>query len=93
MKIKKPIKIEHLVNWYFGNFCARCGNIDRQDKNYGKDCWEKLQKLCEGLKDKEMLHREFVDLVRNSSTFCKPTKRIFHECPICKAIGKVRVNR
>ena len=87
MKIKKPAKIGHLINWYFGNFCARCGNIDDKEKNYGKDCWDNLQKLGEGLKNKEMLHRDFVHLVRGNSTFCKPTKRIFHECKICKSLG------
>ena len=87
MKIKPLMKIEHLVNWYFGNFCARCGNIDRKDKNYGKDCWDKLQELGKKLEGEEMLHKEFVNLVRNNSTFCKPIKREFHECQICKALG------
>lgn len=86
MKTKKPARIEHLVNWYFGNLCARCGRIDREDENYGMDCYGKLQTIRKGIKASEMIHKEFVRIIK-SSPFCKPIKRAFDECPICKALG------
>jgi hypothetical protein len=86
IKPKKPIKIEHLVNWYFGNFCARCGKIDMENENHGRNCYEKLQAIAKGIKVQGMTHNEFVLIVK-SSPFCKPIKRIFPECPICKALG------
>lgn len=84
MKLKKPAKIEHLVNWYFGNFCARCGRIDGED--YGRGCYEKLQAIGGRIKVKEMTHAEFVRIIK-SGPFCRPVKREFKECPICKALG------
>lgn len=85
--MKKPVNLKRLANWYFGNFCARCGNFDKEEMHYGKDCWDKLQTIAEKLKGQEMTHKEFVNLIRYNSSFCKPTKREFSECPICKAFG------
>ena len=86
MKEKKPAKIEHLVNWYFGNFCAKCGRIDMDSENYGKKCYDKMQKIKDNINIKEMAHKEFVNIIRNTS-FCKPLKRMFHKCKICEALG------
>ena len=82
----KKAKIGHIVKWYYGNFCARCGNIDDKNKNYGRDCWNKLQLLKEKLKG-DMTHKEFVRLVRQHPTFCKPVPRKFRDCPICMMLG------
>ncbi|MFH0861924.1 MAG: hypothetical protein V1875_02735 [Candidatus Altiarchaeota archaeon] len=35
--VKKPVKLEHRVNWYFGNRCARCGRINLEAKNTAVD--------------------------------------------------------
>lgn len=83
---KRKAKVDHLINWYFGNFCARCGFIDMEDKKYGRDCQDKLHLLKELLPE-EMTHKEFINFVRNGTTFCRPIPREFHECPICKALG------
>lgn len=69
----------HLINWYFGNFCMKCDRI-------GPECQDNLHSLKESL-PAEMTHREFINLVRNGTTFCKPIPREFHECPLCKALG------
>lgn len=88
MKVtKKPAKIAHLVNWYFGNFCVRCGRIDLPEEDYGGYCIEKLHKLGDAIGVGEITHREFVRLVKEGTTFCNPTKRQFRECSICNAIG------
>lgn len=89
MQQKKEVKIEHLVNWYFGNFCAKCGKIDDIKENYAKKCLDKIQLIVSMLKQNgtEILtYKEFLHLIRDQE-FCKPIKRSFHECPICKKLG------
>ncbi len=81
---KNKAKIDHLINWYYGNFCAKCAFIDME--NHGKDCYDKLHSLKESLPE-EMTHKEFISFVRNGTTFCKPIPREFDECQICKALG------
>lgn len=43
--------------------------------------------IAEKLKGKKMTHKEFVNLIKYNSTFCKPIKRKFRECSIYKALG------
>ena len=80
---EKPKKnVKHLANWYFGNFCAM---------KYGheKECYDKLHEIAAELEKRgiiEMTHKEFVIVARENLT-CKPTRREFHECPICKKFG------
>ena len=76
---KQKVKIEHLVNWYFGNFCAKCGKIDLESEDFGKKCFEKLQKIKDNVKVEKMNNKQFVNIVRNS-LFCHPTTRKFSEC-------------
>lgn len=88
-KIKKPAKVERLVKWLFGNFCNNCGVID-EEPDYGKTHWENIQTIAKNLKEKgtlEMKHKEFSDLIKKGTTFCKPTKRIFEDCECCKKLG------
>ena len=88
-KPKKHAKVEHIAAWSFGNFCARCGKIDDENEAYGKNCYDKIQLIKDKLKASGieiMTHKEFRYLIK-SSTFCKPTKRVFKEYPICKALG------
>ncbi len=88
--VKKPAKIKHLANWYFGTFCYRCARMDTKEDNYARDCYDKIHfiadKLIESGRD-SMTHKEFRMLVKEGSTFGRPIKREFHECPICKALG------
>jgi len=84
--MKRRVRTDYLINWYFGNLCSKCGWIDNWKENYGKDCYDKLKLLKESLPDK-MTHKEFVNFVRNGTTFCKPIPREFKECPICKSLG------
>ena len=90
MKKQKPlVKIEYLANWYFGNFCARCAKIKDVKEDFGRECLGKIQLVVEKLKQegiKNMTHKEFTILIKGQE-FCKPIKRIFHECPICKKLG------
>jgi len=82
------VKSKHLASWYFGTFCYRCGRIDSGD--YGRGCRETLHKIADGLKNsgiEMMTHKEFRELIKNDSTFCRPINRVFHECPTCKALG------
>lgn len=88
-KIKKPVKVEHLARWFFGNFCAKCAKIDDKNENYGRKCLDKIHSIANKLKQsgqESMTHKEFTILIKDQE-FCKPVKRTFHECPICKAFG------
>lgn len=72
-------KVEHLANWFFGNFCVRCARIDDERENYGKDCYDNIYKISDRLKADGMdmmTHKEFCIIVK-SSLFCKPIKRVF----------------
>ncbi|MFZ2455935.1 MAG: hypothetical protein WAX07_05625 [Candidatus Altiarchaeia archaeon] len=76
-------KIEHLANWYYGNVCMKCGRMDTED---GGKCFDRLHSMKNELPD-EMTHKEYVKYVKNKEGLCKPIKRTFHECEICKALG------
>ncbi|MBI3334191.1 hypothetical protein HYZ97_01785 [Candidatus Pacearchaeota archaeon] len=80
-KIKPKMGVHHLASWYFGNFCA-------MKYGHGKDCDDKLQGIANELEKigiKEMTHKEFCIIARENLT-CKPIKRKFNDCPICKVM-------
>ncbi len=90
---KKPAKIRHLVNWYYGNFCTRkCyERLDLQRMHYPK-----LQELANKLEGIEMTHKDFLNMLRNDRTICtlsdeewKNSKFSWKHngCDICKALG------
>lgn len=81
-KEKPKTNVYHLANWYFGNFCA-------MKYGHGKECYEKLHEIAKQLDEKgikEMTHKEFCIIARENLT-CKPIKRKFDDCHICKALG------
>ena len=84
--MKKKYKKEHIINWYFGNCCAKCGKIDLETENYGRECYKKMKKIIEAIDSKEITHKEFVNIMRNSY-FCHPSTRKFDECKLCKKFG------
>lgn len=87
--MKKQAKVEHLANWYFGNFCVKCAKID-EEWDYEKSCWDKIHQIAENLKKsgiEKMTHKEFTDLLKKGTTFCQPVKRKFKECELCKKLG------
>lgn len=83
---KRKASPEHLANWYFGNYCINCARIDCDSENYGKKCFEKINNIAKSKKPSEMHYKEFISIIK-TSLFCKPIKRIFSECPICKKFG------
>ena len=85
-ELKKPYKKEHVLNWFFGNFCAKCGRIDLEFEDYGKRCYNKMKEVMQAINKAEIIHKEFVNIIRNSS-FCHPSTRKFSECAICKKFG------
>lgn len=87
--IKKPVSIEHLANWFFGNFCARCARTEDEDAPYQENCGKIIQTIKNKLKAdgiELMTHKEFTVIIK-TAPFCKPIKRVYPECPICKALG------
>ena len=84
--MKKLYKKEHILNWYFGNYCAKCEKIDLEDENYGQKCFEKMKEVVKNIEANEITHKQFVDIIRNSD-FCYPTTRKFCECKLCKFSG------
>jgi len=85
-KQKPKVKIEYLINWYFGTFCYRCRRIDSKKDNYGRNCYNKIQKIGSSINLKELTHKQFREIIKNS-LFCKPIKRQFSTCPICEKLG------
>ncbi|MEK6872016.1 MAG: hypothetical protein AABX16_03890 [Nanoarchaeota archaeon] len=68
-KEKSKAKIEHLANWYFGNFCA-------MKYGHGRKCYDQLHEIAKKLEDrgiKEMTHKEFCIIARENLT-CKPIR-------------------
>lgn len=66
--MKKAYKIHHLVNWFFGNYCARkC----YEDCGQQYICWKKLQEFAGKCKDLELRHKEFLDLFCNEIKICR----------------------
>ncbi len=89
MEIQKPkqkVKIDHLINWYFGNCCAKCGRIDLESGEYGQKCLRKIKEIKKSLEVDKMTHKQFVNIIRNTS-FCHPFTRKFTECGTCKRFG------
>jgi|SRR3989344_7076389 len=84
--IKMPAKIQHLINWYFGNFCAKCGKIDSEQEEFGRKCYNKLIAIKDNLNVDEMTHKEFVNIIRHTS-FCHSSTRHFDDCAVCKKFG------
>ena len=85
-KPKKKYKIQYLINWYFGNYCAKCGRIDLESEDHGQKCMKKIEQIRDNLNTEEMTHKEFINIMRHTN-FCHPFTRKFHECEICKRFG------
>ena len=63
-KVKPKAKVEHLANWYFGNFCA-------MKYGHGRECYDKLHEIAKELTARginEMTHKEFCIIVRENLT-------------------------
>lgn len=87
METQKPTKkIDHLINWYHGNYCAKCGRIDLSSEEYGQKCFKKMQQIKDNIEVKEMTYKQFVTIMRHTS-FCKPFTRKFDDCVVCKKTG------
>jgi len=84
--MKKSYKKEHILNWYFGNYCAKCGKVDSESENYGKECFEKMKEIMNNIDSDEITHKQFIEIIRNSD-FCHPITRKFCECNLCKCSG------
>lgn len=67
--MKKPVKVEHLANWYFGAFCTKCGRIDNEEDNHAKDCHDNIHLIVDNLKQsgtEKMTHKDFVYIIKTS---------------------------
>lgn len=64
---KKSYPIQHLVNWYFGNYCVRkC--FDKDDQL--RDHHQKLMMLAEKNPSLKMTHRDFLEMFNNEMKIC-----------------------
>jgi len=79
MKMKKPIKIEHLVNWYFGNLAYKYEDVDKQVYN-------RIKEIVDKLKVDELTHKEFAMIMKENLDF-KGIKKELHDCEICRKLG------
>jgi len=81
---KPSVMVDYLVNWFLGNYCAKCGMVDLDD--YGDECRRKIREIAKGIGVERMRHRDFV-LIMRRSLFCRPFGRKFCECKTCKVFG------
>jgi hypothetical protein len=82
IKVKPKMSVHYLASWYFGTFCAL-------KYGHGRACDDKLHEIANELEKrgvKEMTHKEFCIIARENLT-CKPIRRRFHDCPICRRFG------
>ncbi|MBS3077257.1 hypothetical protein J4233_03205 [Candidatus Pacearchaeota archaeon] len=79
MGIKKPAKIEHLINWYYGNIAYRYENCDI-------DMYRKIKEIASKLKVSELTHKEFSVLMKENLNFEGIRKKPC-DCAICKKFG------
>ena len=79
IRMKKPFKIEHLVNWYYGNLAYRCENCDIE-------LYYKIKEIASKLKVSELTHKEFVMIMRENLGF-RGIKRKPSDCAICRRLG------
>jgi len=77
--IKRIYKIDHLINWYFGNFCVK-------HKHCTKEHYQELKRTAFSWNIPEMTHKEFVFRIKQELK-CFPVKREFHHCFICRKLG------
>ena len=64
---KKKYPIQHVVNWYYGNYCARkCFDNDERLSDH----WEKLQLIVEKNKSLQITHHDFLTLFNNHFKIC-----------------------
>ncbi|MEK6829478.1 MAG: hypothetical protein AABY15_05075 [Nanoarchaeota archaeon] len=77
--MKKSCKIEHLINWYYGNFCVK-------HEHCTKEHYEELRRIALSWNISEMTHKEFIFKIRQELK-CNPNKRKFDDCPICRKLG------
>lgn len=78
-KSKQKSKVEHLINWYHGNFCTK-----HEDST--KEHYEELKRIALSWNIPKMAHKEFVFRIRQELR-CNPNKRKFDDCPICRKFG------
>ena len=76
---KPKTKIEHLINWYYGNFCVK-------HKHCTKEHYEDMKRIALSWNITEMTHKEFVFRIKQELK-CFSVKREFHDCPICRKLG------
>ncbi len=79
IKPKPKAKIEHLINWYHGNFCVKHEGSTREH-------YEELKRIALSWSIPEMTHREFFFRIRRELK-CNPDKRKFEDCSICRKLG------
>jgi len=78
-KQKPQKKIEHLINWYHGNFCVKHEESTREH-------YEELRRIAFSWNVSELTHKEFSQRIHQELK-CNPKKREIFECVICKALG------
>lgn len=76
---KPKKKIEHLINFYWGNFCVK-------HEESTQEHYEELKRIALSWKISEMTHKEFSQRIRQELK-CNPKKLEIPECEICKRLG------
>ena len=93
MKKTPAVKVEHLVNWYYGNYCTRkCYNDEKRQEEH----MPKLQELATKMNSSMMTPAQFLELLRSDKTICDLSDEEWNnrrfswkntDCIICKWFG------
>lgn len=79
IKEKPKANIEHLINWYHGNFCVK-------HEGCTKEHYDELKRIALSWNIPGMTHKEFCIRIRKELK-CNPNKRKIEDCPICRKLG------
>jgi len=89
-KPKPIIPAGKAVGWYYGNFLMSPNNALRDGEGYVETAHALVDKLRAELKNQEMTHKQFLDLMKERgihAQFYRYQKPKPTNCPLCRILG------
>ncbi len=93
MDSKPSASIEHVVNWYVGNYVMSPDNALREDDALLQKSHEELEALTRELEGRQLTHKEFLGLVKERGIHDKYYRYRKYREPHCDACEKMGVPR
>jgi len=89
-KPKQIVKVEHAINWYFGNYLMNPNNALRDEEDYPMKAHKRLEELKTELSGRMMTHKQLLDFVKENGIhdeFYRYEKPKPNNCPVCRLLG------